>query len=79
MKPLLIYDGDCGFCTKSALLEQRWSNGRLAITPWQAIPEQLAALGLTAVDGMIQVWLAEDGQLTGSAPQCAPSSQRTPL
>lgn len=38
------------------------------VQPWQRIPEQMNALGLTAVDGMTQVWFAHpDGRLTGGA------------
>lgn len=68
MKNLLIYDGDCGFCLKSAQLAQQWSNGRITITPWQNIPDTLQDLGLTAADGMEQVWFVdENGRLTGGA------------
>lgn len=36
--------------------------------PWQQMPEQMAVLGLTAVDGMTQVWFTHpDGRLTGGA------------
>ncbi|HID53461.1 MAG TPA: DUF393 domain-containing protein [Anaerolineae bacterium] len=36
--------------------------------PWRTIPEELTALGLTAVDGMTQVWfVGADGRLCGGA------------
>jgi predicted DCC family thiol-disulfide oxidoreductase YuxK len=40
----LIYDADCGFCTRSA----KWlaKGGRVNIKPWQAIRD-LEAIGLT--------------------------------
>lgn len=63
---LLIYDGDCGFCYKSAKLIQRLT--AVTIEPWQGIPEQMAALGLTDEDGMTQVWYVDkSGKLTGGA------------
>ena len=46
---MLIYDGDCGFCTQAA----RWLEGRLTtpitVVPWQEISD-LADLGLTPAD-----------------------------
>ena len=46
---MLIYDGDCGFCTQTAM----WLQGQLAtpltVVPWQQI-DDLAALGLTERD-----------------------------
>jgi predicted DCC family thiol-disulfide oxidoreductase YuxK len=66
--PLLIYDGDCGFCQKSARLARTWSNGRITIAAWQDIPQQMQDLGLTDADGMEQVWCVdENGRLTGGA------------
>lgn len=41
---LLVYDGDCGFCTRSA--EWLSDHGRLPISSWQAL-DDLAAWGLT--------------------------------
>lgn len=46
---VLIYDGDCGFCTQAA----KWIEARLttpiAVVPWQDISD-LADLGLTEAD-----------------------------
>jgi predicted DCC family thiol-disulfide oxidoreductase YuxK len=46
---LLLFDGDCGFCTSVA----RWARRRLpkgvAVTPWQFVPD-LGRLGLTVED-----------------------------
>ncbi len=46
--PVLVFDGDCGFCTTSAGLVPRVVDrrGRFAVRPWQQL--DLAALGLTA-------------------------------
>jgi len=42
---VLVYDGDCGFCTASAQRLLRWSGGSLEAIPWQMA--DLEALGLT--------------------------------
>jgi predicted DCC family thiol-disulfide oxidoreductase YuxK len=45
-----------------------WTKGRIAVEPWQAIPDVMAAQGLTAEDGLTQAWFVhEDGRLTGGA------------
>lgn len=54
----LIYDADCGFCTRSA----RWLAGprsdRIEIVPWQGIPD-LGALGLSEDDVNNQAYWQE--------------------
>jgi predicted DCC family thiol-disulfide oxidoreductase YuxK len=45
-----------------------WTKGKIELQPWQAIPDQMAALSLTAEDGWAKVWfVAENGDLTGGA------------
>lgn len=47
---------------------QTWSKSRVAIRPWQAIPDVMAQWGLTDEDGMTQAWfIAADGRLFGGA------------
>lgn len=60
-RPLLVFDGDCGFCTSSARFGQRWL--RLEhVEPWQLL--DLEALGLTqeACERAVQ-WVAVDGSV----------------
>lgn len=47
---LLIFDGDCGFCTTSARFASRWVDRRqrYAIKPWQEV--DLTPFGLTEQD-----------------------------
>ena len=45
---VLVFDGDCGFCTWSAGLLRRWSRDGLTVVPWQRV--DLAGLGLTAAE-----------------------------
>ncbi len=60
-RPVLVYDGDCGFCTTCARLGERWL--RLpAVEPWQFL--DLDELGLTeaACREAVQ-WVAADGSV----------------
>lgn len=45
MRALLIFDGDCAFCTTSANAMRRWIRPRCDIEPWQRT--DIAAFGLT--------------------------------
>ena len=58
MKPLLIYDGDCGFCTSSARwAESRW-DGRARAVPWQRA--DLVQLGLTPEQANATAWWVDE-------------------
>lgn len=57
---MLVYDGDCGFCTATS----RWAQRRLS-DAYQVVPSQqadLAALGLTDEDvNRSAWWIGPDG------------------
>ena len=60
-QPLLVFDGDCSFCTTSA----NWLEHRLPeaarVEPWQRL--DLAALGLTEHDVTTAAyWIDENGR-----------------
>jgi predicted DCC family thiol-disulfide oxidoreductase YuxK len=59
--PLLVFDGDCGFCTTSA----QWAQRRLRlpnVEPWQFL--ELAELGLSAEACATAVqWVGSDGSI----------------
>ena len=62
--PVLIFDGDCGFCTTCARLLSRWvtRGGSTRIAPWQRL--DLDELGLTAEQCTAAVqWVDEDGHV----------------
>lgn len=63
-RPLLVFDGDCGFCTTSARFTQRWL--RLEhVEPWQFL--DLDAIGITEQDCMTAVqWVAIDGSVAAA-------------
>lgn len=46
-RPVLVFDGDCGFCTSSARFLVRWvdRHHRYEVRPWQQL--DLAAYGLS--------------------------------
>jgi predicted DCC family thiol-disulfide oxidoreductase YuxK len=58
-RPVLVFDGDCAFCTTSARTAQRWA--RLEhVEPWQFL--DLDALGLTVEECTTAVqWVDEAG------------------
>lgn len=63
--PILIFDGDCGFCTTSARFLARWvvGNRPATISPWQLA--DLAGLGLTPDQCRAAVqWVGEDAQVS---------------
>jgi len=63
--PILIYDGNCGFCTSVAMrISDRWRVPAKA-TSWQDLGgDGLAELGLTPADGQKAAWWVDsDGRL----------------
>ena len=68
-RPVLVYDGDCGFCTKSARLAARLPS-RCEIVAWQHA--DLAALGVTAERAEYELlWVTPDGRVYGGADAVA--------
>lgn len=68
-KALLVYDGDCGFCTASAdWIAAKWPNSETAeVVPWQRLGQEgLDNLGLTPNDVKRSAWWIEDGQNRGA-------------
>lgn len=51
---LLVYDGDCGFCTQSAKWAQRGLPDDVRVEPWQTL--DLDELGLTEHDVVTAAW-----------------------
>jgi len=67
--PVLIYDGDCGFCTRSARLAERLPL-RARIAPWQEL--DLAALRTTEQRARHEVlWVNGEGRVFGGAAAVA--------
>lgn len=59
-RPLLVFDGDCAFCTRSVRFVERRIRRHPRIAAWQSL--DLAELGLTQEDCEKAVqWIGADG------------------
>lgn len=64
-EPVLVYDGDCGFCTRSVRVVERLPV-RVRLVPWQEA--DLGALRTTEERARHEVlWIAESGRVFGGA------------
>jgi len=63
--PLLVYDGDCSFCSSSARwIAARWQGPEQAVA-WQHLSaDQLGRLGLTLDDVRCAAWWVDGGGRT---------------
>ena len=65
-RPALVFDGDCGFCTRSADVARRVLPAGCAVVPWQEV--DLAAVGATAARAQQEVlWVPRTGEVVGGA------------
>lgn len=74
---LLVFDGDCGFCTTAV----NWL-GRTLPAPPATIPFQWADLadqGLTEAQARARVWLVQGGRRFGGAAAVAAVLRRQPV
>ncbi|ROP55651.1 putative DCC family thiol-disulfide oxidoreductase YuxK [Streptomyces sp. PanSC9] len=69
-QPVLVYDGDCGFCTASVAFARKWIKPRCEITAQQGAP--LEALGITRRRAEYEaLWVTPDGRVHGGAQAVA--------
>jgi predicted DCC family thiol-disulfide oxidoreductase YuxK len=60
--PLLVYDGDCSFCSSSARwIAARWQGPEQAVAWQQLSADQLERLGLTLDDVRCAAWWVDCG------------------
>jgi predicted DCC family thiol-disulfide oxidoreductase YuxK len=64
-RPVLLYDGGCGVCTRLVRLMLRWVRPRVAVEAYQLV--DLAAYGLTTAEADAALQLADVGGRTRSA------------
>ncbi|MEU5303141.1 DUF393 domain-containing protein [Streptomyces noursei] len=65
-RPVLVYDGDCGFCTTSVRFAERHIRPRCQITAWQFA--DLEELGVTQQRAEHEVlWITPTGTVHGGA------------
>lgn len=60
--PVLVFDGDCGFCTTSARwIESKWEADVACALPWQRLDaDTMARYGLSSGDVTSQVWWIDE-------------------
>ncbi|MEU3861522.1 DUF393 domain-containing protein [Streptomyces sp. NPDC028722] len=69
-QPVLVYDGDCGFCTASLAFAQKWIKPRCEVVAQQRAP--LDELGVTPGRAAYEaLWVAPDGTVYGGAQAVA--------
>ncbi|WP_206506366.1 thiol-disulfide oxidoreductase DCC family protein [Streptomyces chrestomyceticus] len=69
-RPVLVYDGDCGFCTTCVRFVERRIRPRCTVSPWQFT--DLEALGVTQERAEHEVlWITPAGSVYGGAQAVA--------
>ncbi|HVE26531.1 MAG TPA: DUF393 domain-containing protein [Sporichthya sp.] len=69
-RALLIFDGDCGFCSRCARFVARRLPTRAEVKPWQRV--DLAAYGVSPEQTRHElVWVGADGRIAGGAQAIA--------
>jgi predicted DCC family thiol-disulfide oxidoreductase YuxK len=69
-RPVLVFDGDCAFCTTCARFIERFVPTTAAVVPWQFA--DLAALGTTADRAQRELlWIHPSGTVDGGAAAVA--------
>ncbi|MFF0885383.1 thiol-disulfide oxidoreductase DCC family protein [Streptomyces sp. NPDC003456] len=69
-QPVLIFDGDCGFCTTSVGVVQRLVRPRCEVVAWQRV--DLDALGVTEDRARYEaLWVTPTGRVYGGAQAVA--------
>ncbi|MFC7880943.1 thiol-disulfide oxidoreductase DCC family protein [Streptomyces sp. NPDC057376] len=69
-RPVLVFDGDCGFCTAAVRVIERKVRPRCETTPWQRA--DLAALGVRQERAQREVlWVTPAGAVHGGAQAVA--------
>ncbi|MEU9128187.1 DUF393 domain-containing protein [Kitasatospora sp. NPDC048540] len=81
--PVLVFDGDCGFCTTCVNFAERYPRATLASGGWSAVPYQFADLaaldrraggrGLVTEEraGQEVLWVTPTGEVYGGAQAAA--------
>ncbi|GAA1912685.1 hypothetical protein GCM10009753_50860 [Streptantibioticus ferralitis] len=69
-QPVLVYDGDCGFCTTSVTFAEKRIRPLCEVTPWQFA--ELDPLGVTQRRAEYELlWITPDGSVYGGAQAVA--------
>ena len=65
-QPILIYDGDCGFCVYWARYWQSLTGDRVTYAPYQQVAAQYPQIPLAAFQRAVQ-YIAPDGKIASGA------------
>jgi predicted DCC family thiol-disulfide oxidoreductase YuxK len=65
-KPLLIYDGDCGFCTYWARYWQKLTQDRVSYEPYQQAADRFPQITISEFQRAVQ-YIAPDGKIASAA------------
>jgi predicted DCC family thiol-disulfide oxidoreductase YuxK len=65
-QPLLIYDGDCGFCIYWVRYWQKLTGDRVAYAPYQEVAAQYPQIPVSAFQHAVQ-YIAPDGKIASGA------------
>jgi predicted DCC family thiol-disulfide oxidoreductase YuxK len=65
-KPLMVYDGDCGFCRRSIRRWRRLTGGTVDYVPYQEIAERFPSIPRRAFQHAVQL-VEPDGRVSGGA------------
>jgi len=68
-EPLLIYDGDCGFCVYWVRYWQQLTGQRMTYAPYQEVAAQYPEIPLAAFQRAVQ-YVAPDGKIESGAEAC---------
>jgi predicted DCC family thiol-disulfide oxidoreductase YuxK len=68
-QPLLIYDGDCGFCIYWARYWQKLTGHRVTYAPYQEVATEYPEIPLAAFQRAVQ-YVAPDGKIASGAEAC---------
>ena len=65
-RPLLIYDGDCGFCTYWARYWQKLTQERVSYEPYQQAATRFPQIPIAEFQRAVQ-YIAPDGKIASAA------------
>jgi len=65
-QPLLIYDGDCGFCVYWVRYWRKLTGNRVTYAPYQEVAAQYPEIPVAAFQGAVQ-YIAPDGKIASGA------------
>ena len=66
MKPILIYDGNCGFCIYWINIWRNKTKDRVEYTPYQSVGHQFPQMSLDQFERSVQL-VKPDGEITEGA------------